>query len=139
MDDGPTSREIIPIDSAPCFMCGVDAIYRFAEVDAETRQLLEAKYFGKPLIPNSYRDALLLEELDFGAFQQEMLNPSHGHSNFHIGHENPGHIPKHSPDNISWRTHRSNLIQGNMTLREARIYIVKLIGRYFELGEIDVT
>jgi len=108
-------------------------------VDAETRQLLESKYFGKPLIPNSYRDALLLEELDFGAFQQEMLNPSHGHSNFHIGHENPGHIPKHSPDNISWRTHRSNLIQGNMTLREARIYIVKLIGRYFELGEIEVT
>jgi len=26
-----------------------------------------------------------------------------------------------------------------MTLREARVYFIKLIGRYFELGEIDIT
>jgi len=26
-----------------------------------------------------------------------------------------------------------------MTLREARIYLIKLIGRYFELGELNIT
>lgn len=62
----------------------------------------------------------------------------HGHSSFHIGHEDPTRKPKHTPDNIGWRTFRSNLIQGNMTLRQARIYFVKLIGRYFELGEITI-
>lgn len=105
----------------------------------EARTILEEKYFGRQLIAGTFRDSLLLETLDYEVFLQEAMNPNHGHSNFHLGHLDPGLMPKHVPDNIFWRTHRSNLIQGNMTLRAARIYILKLIGRYFELGEIDIA
>jgi hypothetical protein len=96
-------------------------------------------YLDEPIAPNTYRDKLLLERFDFNDLVTEGLNPVHGHSSFHLGHEDPTLKPKHTPDNIGWRTYRSNLIQGNMTLREARIYFLKLIGRYFELGEIDIT
>ena len=80
----------------------------------------------------------MLETFDFGDLAREGLEPVHGHSSFHMGHEDPTQAPKHTPSNINWRTMRSNLIQGNMTLREARIYFVKLIARYFELGELEI-
>ncbi|MBM4273050.1 MAG: hypothetical protein FJ134_01095 [Deltaproteobacteria bacterium] len=96
------------------------------------------RYLGRSLAPNTYRDSLLLEFLDFQALRAEAENPTHGKSEFHIGHLDPSRIPKHIPENVAWRTLRSNLIQGDMTLREARIYIIKLIARYFELGEIDL-
>lgn len=96
-------------------------------------------YLDEPIAPNTYRDKLLLERFDFNDLVAEGLNPVHGHSSFHIGHEDPTQKPKHTPNNVGWRTFRSNLIQGNMTLREARVYFLKLIGRYFELGEIDIA
>lgn len=99
---------------------------------------LEAEYIGYPILPGSHKDSLLLEAFDFNDLAQEGLEPVHGHSSFHMGHEDPTLVPKHKPENITWRTMRSNLIQGDMTLRAARIYFVKLIGRYFELGEIDI-
>jgi hypothetical protein len=108
-------------------------------VPDEIRQLLEEDYVGQPIIAGSYRDSLLLESMDYLLLVREAENPRHGSSQFHIGHEDPTIHPKHVPHNISWRSHRSNLIQGNMTLREARIYIIKLIARYFELGELDIN
>lgn len=101
---------------------------------------LEAHYMdGSPIAPGSHRDSLLLERFNFDEFLAEGLTPVHGHSLFHMGHEDPTLKPKHQPHNIAWRTFRSNLIQGNMTLRESRVYFVKLISRYFELGEIDIS
>jgi len=99
---------------------------------------LAQRYLGRDLQPGSYRDSLLLEHLDFEALKAEALDPSHGKSSFHLGHEDPTQVPKHVPENVAWRSLRSNLIQGDMTLREARIYIIKLIARYFELGEIQL-
>lgn len=99
---------------------------------------LSEQYLNKPLEPGNFRDSLLLEFLDFQTLREEADNPTHGYSEFHIGHLDPTIVPKHVPDNITWRTLRSNLIQGNMTLREAKIYIIKLIARYFELGEIEI-
>lgn len=99
---------------------------------------LSMKYLGRIIQPDSYRDSLLLEFLDFQVLRAEAEAPTHGKSLFHLGHEDPTLTPKHVPENVAWRTLRSNLIQGDMTLREARIYIVKLIARYFELGELDV-
>jgi hypothetical protein len=100
---------------------------------------LEKFYVGHPLAPGTHRDSLLLERFDFDEFLKEATAPQHGYSGFHLGHEDPSLKPKHQPENITWRTFRSNLIQGDMTLRAARIYFVKLIGRYFELGEIDIA
>ena len=109
------------------------------EIDDATRKILEEKYLGSSIVPGIYRDSLLLERLSFPGFLAETLTPVHGSSNFHIGHQDPTVAAKHLPGNIAWRTHRSNLIQGNLTLRQARIYLIKLIGRYFELGELNVT
>jgi len=108
------------------------------DLDGALRNDLQ-QYLDEPIVTNTYRDKLLLERFDFKDLVTEGLSPVHGHSSFHLGHEDPTLKPKHTPDNIGWRTHRSNLIQGDMTLREARIYFLKLIGRYFELGEIDIT
>jgi len=107
-------------------------------VAPDAQKLLETRYLGSPIAPGIYRDSLLLEKMDYGRVVAESQNPTHGTSDFHLGHEDPTLIPKHTPGNIAWRSHRSNLIQGSMTLREARIYILKLIGRYFELGELDL-
>lgn len=107
-------------------------------VDEQTITLLVERYLGAEPEPGTYRDSLLLEPLDFEQFAEESANPRHGTSYFHIGHEDPTIQPKHMPENVSWRTHRSNLIQGDMTLREARIYIIRLIARYFELGELEI-
>ena len=107
-------------------------------VDAQTIDLLAKRYLGAQPEAGTYRDSLLLEALDFEHFAEEAANPKHGVSNYHLGHENPTMQPKHVPRNVAWRTHRSNLIQGDMTLREARIYIIKLIARYFELGELEI-
>lgn len=108
-------------------------------ISPAVRSVLEERYIGEPIIPGTYRDSLLLERMNFDEFVLESTNPRHGSSNFHLGHEDPTLSPKHVPSNISWRSHRSNLIQGNMTLRESRIYFVRLIARYFELGEIHLS
>jgi hypothetical protein len=104
----------------------------------EAREILERHYLGVALQAGTYRDSLLLESLDYQQVLAEIENPIHGVSQLHLGHQDPTIHPKHVPQNILWRSHRSNLIQGNMTLRQARIYIVKLIGRYFELGELNI-
>ncbi len=96
------------------------------------------RYLGRQIARESFKDSLLLEFLDFQQLRAEAEEPTHGHSKFHIGHLDPKLTPKHVAENIAWRTLRSNLIQGDMTLREARIYIIRLIARYFELGEIDI-
>jgi hypothetical protein len=106
---------------------------------ADIKLLLEQSYLGEDISPGTYRDSLLLERMDFVRFDAEANAGTHGSSNFHLGHEDPTLTPKHVPGNISWRSHRSNLIQGDMTLREARIYFVRLIARYFELGEINLS
>jgi len=107
-------------------------------VDDDIRKLLEERYLGESIAPGLYRDSLLLERMSFKLLLEESEKSTQGKSNFHIGHEDPTLTPKHVPQNISWRSHRSNLIQGDMTLRAARVYFVKLIARYFELGEIDL-
>jgi hypothetical protein len=108
------------------------------DIDDPAIATLAGRYLGRPIERESFRDSLLLEFLDFQAMRAEAENPTPGKSDFHIGHEDPQRIPKHAPENVAWRSLRSNLIQGDMTLREARIYIIRLIARYFELGEIHI-
>jgi len=107
-------------------------------VDDETRTTLE-KHLGRPLAPGSFRDELLLERLSYPEVVAEVLQPRPGVSALHIGHRDPTLTPRHVPDNVEWRTDRSNLIQGNLTLPQARTKLVELIARYFELGEVTIT
>lgn len=119
-------------------LCGM--IFEFANGPALTDEMrvIFSRYIENPLVPGAYRDSLLQETLDFTVMRDDAMAPTHGHSVYHLGHEDPTLQPRHQPGNVAWRTMRSNLIQGSMTLREARIYLIKMIGRYFELGELDV-
>lgn len=108
------------------------------DIDEATAQMF-ARRLGRPLGKDSFRDELTLEKLSYAEIEAEALNPRPGISGFHIGHRDPTRTPKHTPDNVEWRTERSNLIQGNLTLREARTKFVELIARYFELGEVSIT
>ena len=103
--------------------------------DDQARELL-ARYLGQRPVPGTYRDVLTLERLDYNHFANEVPTP--GRSEFHIGHDDPSRRPRHVPDNVSWRTLRSNLIQGDMTLVEARTRLVQLVARYFGLGEVTI-
>jgi hypothetical protein len=128
-------------DSRIIFIVLCAMIFEFENappLDEERRPLFES-YLRKSIEPGIYQDALLLEKLDYNKLRDDCLAPKHGYSVYHIGHQDPTQSPRHVPDNVAWRTSRSNLIQGNMTLREARIYLIKLIGRYFELGELNIT
>jgi hypothetical protein len=107
-------------------------------VDAGTRAILE-KRLGRTLIRDGFRDELMLEQLSFADLVAEAANPKPGVSAIHIGHRDPTRTPKHTPDNVEWRTERSNLIQGNLTLPAARMKFVELIARYFELGEVHIV
>lgn len=96
------------------------------------------KYLGRGLAPGSYCDPLTRERLSYPAIVAEATDPRHGISGFHIGHENPQAQPKHVPENVNWRSARSNLLQGDLTIREARTKFVELIARYFDLGEVRI-
>ena len=80
------------------------------QLDVISREILES-YLGKNITPGAYVDPLTREAMDFERFVDEAKNPKHGHSYFHIGHHDPKLQPKHTPKNINWRTHPSNMIQ----------------------------
>ena len=102
-------------------------------------KLAASKHFGMDVTPNKYRDPLTRERLSFHEFIEELEFPTHGHSQFHIGHLDPTLTPRHFATNIDWRSMRSNLIQGNLTIPQARTKFVELIARYFDLGEVAIT
>lgn len=107
------------------------------EVDADTRAIA-GKYLGHDPARGTYRDPLTRERLAYQLLEAESRDPRHGISSFHLGHDNPAIQPKHTPPNVSWRSARSNLIQGDLTLTQARSRFVELIARYFELGEVKI-
>ena len=73
-----------------------------------------------------YKDPLTKEVLSYEQFIDETINPKHGHSSFHMGHLNPQLQPKHLFKNVDWMTKRSNLIQGDMTIKEASDKLLKI-------------
>lgn len=109
------------------------------QVDSQTLKLLSG-YLGRTIRPTTYRDSLTLEPLRWAQLRTDLEHPRSGVSAYHLGHIDPGLMPcRHVPTNIEWRTSRSNAIQGDQTLREAKAELLKLIGRYFNLGEITIT
>lgn len=106
-------------------------------VNREVEAICE-RYLAHALTPDSYRDPLTRERLSYRVVLDEIATPRHGVSAIHIGHRDPRMRPRHTPENVEWRSHRSNLIQGDLTLREARSKFVELIARYFELGEVRI-
>ena len=104
----------------------------------EDAKSIISKYLGYQPVKGAFRDALTKEQLSYTEFIEEVMNPTPGKSKYHLGHEDPTISSKHISSNISWRTSRSNLIQGDLRLNEARARIVEIIARYFNLGDIRI-
>ena len=83
------------------------------------------------------RCPITLEPLVFQKFRAELMNPTHGKSNFQVGHLNPlklddpnSIIAGHTPENISWISANGNRIQGSMSLEEVRNLLQQITHNY---------
>lgn len=80
------------------------------------------------------------DALSYEAFRNELLNPTHGKSDFQVGHLNPlkldndGKAAGHRSNNISWITSNGNRIQGNLSLEDVRILIQRISENYERHG-----
>jgi|GEM_PF-844253 len=106
---------------------------------AALEQLQQAKILSNPL-PTALcpitGDALCYE-----AFRDALLNPTHGKSDFQVGHLNPlklgdvdGATTGHTADNISWISADGNRIQGSLSLRDVRGLIQRISENYARLA-----
>lgn len=74
--------------------------------------------------------------LSYEDFRNELLHPTHGKSNFQVGHLNPlklGHdvgAIGHTADNISWISADGNRIQGSLCLDDVRVLIRRISENY---------
>lgn len=84
---------------------------------------------------------ITLEPMLFHEFQEELMHPTHGRSNFQVGHLNPlklddpnSIISGHTPENISWISANGNRIQGSMSLEEVRNLLKRITHNYKDKG-----
>lgn len=87
------------------------------------------------------RCPITLEPLSFQDFRQELMNPTHGKSNFQVGHLNPLKLDDpsniaagHTPENIAWISANGNRIQGSMSLEEVRNLLKQITHNYENEG-----
>jgi len=106
----------------------------FEEFPVEIKKkLLDLKLIDE--LPET-RCPVTLLPLNYNKFSEEVLDPEHGKSNFHVGHLNPlkaatddervGHTYK----NISWISHDGNRIQGSLSLSETRDMLKAIAKNY---------
>lgn len=83
------------------------------------------------------RCPITLEPLIFDDFKDELINPTHGKSNFQVGHLNPLKLDNyesaasgHTPANISWISADGNRIQGSKSLGETRSMLKRITHNY---------
>lgn len=88
-----------------------------------------------------YRCPITLDPLVFQDFKQELMSPTHGKSNFQVGHLNPLKLDDpnsiasgHTPENIAWISADGNRIQGNMSLEEVRTLLKRITHNYENEG-----
>ena len=81
------------------------------------------------------------DALSYEAFRDELVNPTHGKSDFQVGHPNPlklgsgdGEAVGHTADNISWISADGNRIQGSLSLRDVRVMIQRIAENYQRLN-----
>lgn len=105
---------------------------------ASLRQLQDAnilpQYLPTALCP------ITGDVLSYESFRNELLNPTHGKSDFQVGHLNPlklgadGEAAGHTCDNISWISADGNRIQGSFSLDNVRKLIHRISENYDHHG-----
>lgn len=90
-----------------------------------------------------FRCPVTLEPMSFPLFKEELINPTHGKSEFQVAHLNPlklddpaNNISGHTADNISWISADGNRIQGPLSLSRVRELMRKIAANYDELGTV---
>ena len=105
---------------------------------ASLNQLQEAN-----ILPQNLPTALCPitgDALSYEMFRNGLLNPTHGKSDFQVGHLNPlklgndGEAAGHTSDNISWISANGNRIQGSLSLDDVRILIQRISENYDRHG-----
>ena len=94
-------------------------------VDEATSGVL-ARYIGHPPVAGTNRQRPHVGAARLQPLRRRSARPRVVRL-LHIGHDNPTIHPRHVPTNVSWRSLRSNLIQGDMTLVEARTRLIQLV------------
>ena len=90
-----------------------------------------------------YRCPVTLNPLKFSEFRSQIENPSHGKSDFHVGHLNPlklnakDRASGHTEDNIGWFSDDGNRIQGSLSLDETRNLLSRIYKNYKDTGKKD--
>jgi len=80
------------------------------------------------------------DALSYETFRRELLNPTHGKSDFQVGHLNPLKLGAdstaagHTADNISWFSADGNRIQGSLSLDDVRVLIQHISQNYKRHG-----
>lgn len=88
-----------------------------------------------------FRCPITLEPLRFDEFARELTSPTHGKSNFQVGHLNPfkavpaedenGQIEGgHTARNVSWISSDGNRIQGALSLVQTRALLQRIADNY---------
>lgn len=82
------------------------------------------------LIPESYEKykcPITGEVLNYSEFENEILHPEHGKSNFQVGHLEPLKAKgRHEAINIGWISNDGNRIQGNLSIEEVKKLLMRI-------------
>ena len=85
-----------------------------------------------------YRCPVTLNVLSFEELEKEVTNPTHGKSNFQVGHLNPlkregsSDSNGHTSKNIAWVSEDGNRIQGSLSLDETRDLLRQIAENYLK-------
>ena len=89
----------------------------------------------------TFRCPITLDPMSFPAFRVELMNPTHGKSNFQVGHLNPlklddpaGVASGHTADNIGWISADGNRVQGSLSLANVRSLLRRIASNYEAKG-----
>ena len=107
--------------------------------NAALQQLQQANILP-PQLPTAFCP-ITGDGLSYDALRDELLNPTHGKSDFQVGHLNPlkleaanAAIAGHTADNISWMSADGNRIQGSLSLGDVRTLIQRIAENYQRLN-----
>lgn len=102
--------------------------------ETSRRHLQQANILPSPL-PTAYCP-ITGDALSYAAFHNGLINPTHGKSDFQVGHLNPLKLGAtedaagHTADNISWISADGNRIQGSLSLADVRQLMQRLSANY---------
>lgn len=118
----------------------IQQLCAFEGFPEKSRQMLQSQGILPETLP-VFRCPITLDPMSFESFHEQLMNPTHGKSDFQVGHLNPLKLDDpaatasgHSPENISWVSADGNRIQGSLGLAEVRALLRRVASNYETRG-----